>query len=109
MLIDSLATHRRSGPLLHVLLRVLLRILAVLDAIFVQMAGLWWIARLPAHGGLLGGLAAVGLITWATCRGTRALFEFDNYRWIALKMAGWALMLWCIGLTVQLWRHVSTL
>ena len=61
---------------------VLVRVLALVDALLVPGLLLYWISTWPDHhGGFVGAVVAAGLVWWAVKRGQRAVFELDSYRW----------------------------
>jgi len=64
-----------------------LRCLAPLDAILAPALGLYWIQTLPASGGLVGAVLGVFCLWIGAKRVYRALFEFEAYRWMTLRLA----------------------
>lgn len=86
-----------------------LRALALLDAVVFPAMGLYWITTWPQRGGLFGAVVGALLVWWAIKRGSRALFAFDDYRWIArhlIKLA--ALGYLFLGLHWLLSDHQDT-
>jgi hypothetical protein len=70
-----------------------LRILAVIDAAALAVLGIYWIRTLPNHGALLGAATSAWLLYRAAKRVYRAVFEFEEYRWMTLRLARFALAL----------------
>jgi len=75
-----------------------LRCLAPLDAILAPALGLYWIRTWPASGGLVGAELGVFCLWIGARRAYRALFEFEAYRWMTLRLAKFA-----ITITVVTW------
>ena len=76
-----------------------LRCLAPLDAILAPALGLfYWIKTLPASGGLVGAVLGVFCLWIGARRAYRALFEFEGYRWMTLRLAKLA-----IAITTATW------
>lgn len=61
---------------------IALRVSALVDALLFPALGLYWVTSWPGRGGLFGAVAAAVLVWWGFRRGSRALFAFDDYRWI---------------------------
>lgn len=69
-------------PAVSPALYVLVRGLALMDALLVPGLLLYWVSTWPDHhGGLAGAVVATCLVAWAVKRGSRAVFGFDTYRW----------------------------
>ena len=79
-----------------------LRCLAPLDAILVPALGLYWITTLAASGGLIGAVLGVICLWIAAKRAGRALFEFEAYRWMTLRLAKLAIATWVVMAMVKL-------
>lgn len=77
-------------------LGVVLRALAVVDAVAIQGLFLFWIWQWPKHGGFLGAAFSTLLIWWAVKRASRAVFDFGNYRWVARYVIGLMLAAWLL-------------
>ena len=75
-----------------------LRCLAPLDAVLAPALGLYWIKTLPASGGLVGAVLGVFCLRIGARRAYRALFEFEAYRWMTLRVAKLA-----ISVTAATW------
>jgi len=69
------------------------RTLAVLDAVALGALIIFWIRTLPDHGALLGAVATAWLLYRGVKRACRAIFAFDEYMWMTLRLARYALML----------------
>ena len=79
-----------------------LRCLAPLDAILAPALGLYWIKNLPASGGLVGAVLGVFCLWIGARRACRALFEFEAYRWMTLRLAKLAMATWVVMAMVKL-------
>lgn len=79
-----------------------LRCLAPLDAILAPALGLYWIKTLPASGGLVGAVLGVFCLWIGARRAYRALFEFEAYRWMTLRLAKLAIATWVVMAMVKL-------
>ena len=79
-----------------------LRCLAPLDAILAPALGLYWIRTLPASGGLVGAVLGVFCLWIGARRAYRALFEFEAYRWMTLRLAKLAIATWVVMAMVKL-------
>jgi hypothetical protein len=79
-----------------------LRCLAALDAMLVPALGLYWIKTLPASGGLVGAVLGVFCLWIGARRAYRALFEFEAYRWMTLRLAKLAIATWVVMAMVKL-------
>lgn len=90
------------------LVYALVRVLAVLDAIAIQCVGMWWLFGLPQHGGVIGATGSAVLVIWALKRAGRAIFDFDNYGWMTVKVGKWVLLLWVFGLVSHLWLRLAS-
>ncbi len=64
---------------------LVIRALAVVDAVFVQAILLFWIWHWPGgrHGDLVGAVFSCGLLWWAVKRARHAIFGFESYRWMS--------------------------
>jgi hypothetical protein len=58
--------------------------------------GLYWIKTLPASGGLVGAVLGVFCLWIGARRAYRALFEFEAYRWMTLRLAKLAIGTWVV-------------
>ena len=67
-------------------------------------AGPWavWIRTLPASGGLVGAVLGVFCLWIGARRAYRALFEFEAYRWMTLRLAKLAIATWVVMAMVKL-------
>lgn len=99
MLNDFMVANPRAGALVMLLLRVL----AVLDALLVPGAILWWFAKQSKGGGPFGMTAAALLSIWAAKRIWKALFALDEYDWMVAKLGKWVLLFGVFGLVAKLW------
>ena len=79
-----------------------LRCLALLDAILAPALALYWIKTLPASGGLVGAVLGVFCLWVGTRRAYRALFEFEAYRWMTLRLAKLVIATWVVMAMVKL-------
>lgn len=79
----------------------MVRTLAVLDAVALGAITIYWIRTLPDHGALLGAAATAWLLYRGTKRAYRAIFEFDEYRWMTLWLARYALVLLAASMLVR--------
>ena len=79
-----------------------LRCLAPLDAILAPALGLYWIKTLPASGGLVGAVLGVFCLWVGAKRAYRALFVFEAYRWMTLRLAKLAIATWVVMAMVKL-------
>ena len=79
-----------------------LRCLAVLDAMLVPALGLYWIKTLPGSGGLVGAVLGVFCLWSGARRAYRALYEFEAYRWLTLRLAKLAIATWVVMAMVKL-------
>ena len=79
-----------------------LRCLAPLDAILAPALGLYWVKTLPASGGLVGAVLGVFCLWIGARRAYRALFEFEAYRWMTLRLAKLAIATWVVMAMVKL-------
>jgi hypothetical protein len=79
-----------------------LRCLAPLDAILAPALGLYWIKTLPASGELVGAVLGVFCLWIGARRAYRALFEFEAYRWMTLRLAKLAIATWVVMAMVKL-------
>jgi len=79
----------------------ILRALAVLDAVALGAIVIYWIRTLPQHGALLGAVATAWLLYRGIKRAYRAIFEFDDYRWMTLWLARYALALLAASMLVR--------
>ncbi|MEK8034226.1 hypothetical protein AACH06_25650 [Ideonella sp. DXS29W] len=76
---------RRPMPQPFGVVALVIRALAVVDAVFVQAILLFWIWHWPGgrHGDLVGAVFSCALLWWAAKRAWRAAFAFDSYRWMS--------------------------
>ena len=79
-----------------------LRCLAALDAMLMPALGLYWIKTLPASGGLVGAVLGVFCLWSGARRACRALYEFEAYRWLTLRLAKLAIATWVVMAMVKL-------
>lgn len=79
-----------------------LRCLAPLDAILAPALWLYWIKTLPASGGLVGAVLGVFCLWIGARRAYRALFEFEAYSWMTLRLAKLAIATWVVMAMVKL-------
>ncbi len=86
--------ERRGGSAVF----ALIYLIAVLDAIAMPALIMWWLWGHPRHAGPFGTLGAVVLSIWAAKRVFRALFDFDNYDWMILKVGKWVFLLFLFGI-----------
>ena len=77
------------------------RALAVLDAVALGALIIYWIRTLPDHGALLGAAATAWLLYRGIKRAYRAIFEFDDYQWMSLRLARYALVLLAASILVR--------
>ena len=64
--------------------------------------GCYWIKTLPASGGLVGAVLGVFCLWIGARRAYRALFEFEAYRWMTLRLAKLAIATWVVMAMVKL-------
>ena len=57
---------------------------------------------MPASGGLVGALLGVFCLWTGARRVYRALFEFEAYRWVTLRLAKLAIATWVVMAMVKL-------
>ena len=81
---------------------ILVRGLAVADAIALQAMLLWWVWGWPKHGSLVGAVFLACLVWWALKRTSSALFDFEHYRWFAWRLLKLALFAWLVEGAVYL-------
>ena len=79
----------------------IVRALAVLDAVALGALIIYWIRTLPDHGALLGAVATAWLLYRGIKRASRAIFEFDAYPWMTLRLARYALVLLAASVLVR--------
>ena len=65
-------------------------------------AGLVLGQALPASGGLVGAVLGVFCLWIGARRAYRALFEFEAYRWMTLRLAKLAIATWVVMAMVKL-------
>ncbi|MGS0758094.1 hypothetical protein ACVBEH_27450 [Roseateles sp. GG27B] len=83
---------------------LVLRCLAPLDAILVPAAILYWIKTWPDAGGLVGAVLGVACLWFGAKRASRAMFEFEDYRWTTFRLAKLAITTWVVmGLFKVVW------
>jgi hypothetical protein len=73
-----------------------LRCLAPLDAILAPAMGLYWVKTLPGSGELVGAVLGVFCLWIGIKRAYRALSEFEDYRWMTLRLAKLAITTWVV-------------
>jgi hypothetical protein len=73
-----------------------LRWLAPLDALLLPTVLVLCIKTLPASGGLPGALLGVLCLWFGVKRAYRALFQFEAYRWMTLRLAKLAVTIWVV-------------
>lgn len=92
---DPSGTSRPApGPVPGV--EAVLRLLALVDAVAVPALIGFWITTWPDNGGFFGAVAAAVMVWWAVKRGSRALFAYERYRWMArhvVKLLAFGLVL----------------
>jgi hypothetical protein len=98
---DRLVARVPGMPGIAAGLVVVLRILAVVDAVALGAVIIYWIRTLPQHGALLGAMATAWLLYRGIKRACRAIFEFDEYRWMTLWLARYALVLLAASMLVR--------
>jgi hypothetical protein len=98
---DQLRIVDRMPNGVVVLLSAVLRVLAVLDAVALGAIIIYWIRTLPEHGALLGAVATAWLLYRGIKRACRAIFEFEEYRWMTLWLARYALVLLAASMLVR--------
>jgi len=81
---------------------VLVRALAVVDAVALQALLVWWAWGWPKHGSLFGAVFSALVVWWALKRVSRALFDYTNYRWLAWRLLKLLLVAWLIQGAVYL-------
>jgi hypothetical protein len=103
--IDNLEPQGRTsapGPVPG--LELVLRVLALLDALLIPALVGYWITTLPGKGQLVGAVLCT-LMAWrAIKRGSKALFAFDEYRWFSrhlLKLVAFGLLLQLVAWLLQ--------
>jgi hypothetical protein len=79
-----------------------LRCLAPLDAMLLPALALYWVKTLPASGGLVGAVLGVFCLWHGSKRAYRALFQFEAYRWVTLRLAKLA-----VGATAATWAVMA--
>ena len=79
-----------------------MRCLAPVDAMLLPALGLYWIQTLPASGGLVGAVLGVFCLWIGARRVFRALFDFEAYRWMTLRLAKLAIATWIVMAMVKL-------
>jgi len=79
----------------------MVRALAVIDAVALGAIIIYWIRTLPDHGALLGAVATAWLLYRGIKRAYRAIFEFDEYQWMTLWVARYALVLLAASMLVR--------
>lgn len=72
----------------------LVRILAPVDAFLLPGAALCWVVSWPGHGEAVGAFLGVGCLWWGVKRASSAISRFDDYRWMTLRLAKLALVLY---------------
>ncbi|NRF71396.1 hypothetical protein HLB44_30865 [Aquincola sp. S2] len=90
-------------------LYIAIHALAVLDAIAVPAAIMWWFAHLTRGGGPFGTTAAVLTTLWALKRAWRAIFRIDEYDWMVVKALFIVALLALVVTVVHVWQWVTRL
>jgi hypothetical protein len=67
------------------------RPLAVLDAIFLPGFLLYGVWSWP-RGGMMISLVATLLVAWGIARASRAVFDYERYRWFGPRLGKWLLV-----------------
>jgi len=98
---DQLRLVDRMPTGVVVLWSSIIRALAVLDAVALGAIIIYWIRTLPQHGALLGAVATAWLLYRGIKRAYRAIFEFEDYRWMTLWLARYALVLLAASILVR--------
>ena len=98
---DQLRLIDRMPTGLVVVWSSMVRALAVLDAVALGAIIIYWIRTLPQHGALLGAVATAWLLYRGIKRVYRAIFEFEDYRWMTLWLARYALVLLAASMLVR--------
>jgi hypothetical protein len=101
LMVDQLRLVDRMPTGLVVLWSSAVRALAVLDAVALGALIIYWIRTLPDHGALLGAAATAWLLCRGIKRAYRAIFEFDDYQWMTLRLARYALVLLAASILVR--------
>jgi hypothetical protein len=91
------ASRPAPGPVFPGL-ELVLRVLALLDALLIPGLVGYWITTLPGKGQLVGAVLGTWMAWWAIKRGSKALLAFDEYRWFCRHLA----KLLAAGLLLQL-------
>jgi hypothetical protein len=81
----------------------------LVDALLIPAFVMWWFYKQPDHGGTAGAVAAVFMTWWALKRGWRAVFEFDEYNWMVVKIATILAIVVGIHLVMKHWISVAQL
>ncbi len=77
----------------HILPSLLIvRALAAVDAVLVPSVLLYWATTWPKADGMFTALFCTAMVLWALKRVSRAVFDFDRYRW-TVRYVAWAMML----------------
>ena len=83
----------------------LVRVLAPLDALLVPALMVAWVKSLEGTGGAFGTVVGMVAIWWGMAAVVRAVFDFANYRWMALRLAKWSLVMVGLGAAMKfMWR-----
>ncbi len=75
---------------------VALRLFALADAIAIPAFVVYWITTWPGKGELVGAVLGTWMAWWAIKRGSKALFAFEEYRWLSrhlIKLVAFGLLL----------------
>lgn len=81
-------------------LEIVLRLLALADAIAIPALVGYWITTWPGKGALVGAVLGTLMVWWAIKRGATALFAFDEYRWFSrhlIKLAAFGMLLQAVA------------
>jgi len=101
LMVDQMRLVDRMPTSLVAVWSAVVRTLAVLDAVALGALIIYWIRTLPDHGALLGAAATAWLLYRGIKRAYRAIFEFDDYQWMTLHLARYALVLFAASILVR--------
>lgn len=80
----------------------LARVLAPLDALLMPGVILYCVKTMASSGGAAAAFFGVIAICWAMAGLVRAVFDFEHYRWMTLRLAKWALIVGGLGAAMKL-------